>query len=129
VVDANGNPIRVSFPGTQVTPVYVTGWLRRRLELGVSQQLPGLPGVFERADPLRNRSRSGQPAPILFQRQLEAQLQQLKNAALLDVRNTYIALTQDRAQVERPARRANCSSRPSTPSRKNISSAPQLSTK
>jgi outer membrane protein len=27
-------------------------------------------------------------------------LQQLKNAALLDVRNTYIALTQDRAQVE-----------------------------
>src|SRR5216683_3176521 len=37
---------------------------------------------------------------ILTQRQLEAQLQQLKNAALLDVRNTYIALTQDRAQVD-----------------------------
>src|SRR5207253_4605355 len=37
--------------------------------------------------------------PIL-QRQLETQMQQLKNAALLDVRNTYIALTQDRAQVE-----------------------------
>jgi outer membrane protein TolC len=27
-------------------------------------------------------------------------MQQLRNAALLDVRNTYIALTQDRAQVE-----------------------------
>jgi outer membrane protein len=27
-------------------------------------------------------------------------MQQLKNSALLDVRNTYIALTQDRAQVE-----------------------------
>jgi outer membrane protein len=34
------------------------------------------------------------------QRQLETQMQQLKNAALLDVRNSYIALTQDRAQVE-----------------------------
>jgi len=28
---------------------------------------------------------------------LEAQLQQMKNAALLDVRNTYILLIQDRA--------------------------------
>ncbi len=37
---------------------------------------------------------------ILTQRQIEAQLQQLKNAALLDVRNSYIALTQARAQVE-----------------------------
>jgi hypothetical protein len=37
---------------------------------------------------------------ILTQRQQESALQQLKNAALLDVRNTYIALTQDRAQVE-----------------------------
>jgi len=27
-------------------------------------------------------------------------MQQLKNAALLDVRNTYIALVQDRARVE-----------------------------
>jgi outer membrane protein TolC len=33
-------------------------------------------------------------------RQIEAQMQQLKNAALLDVRNTYIALEQDRARVQ-----------------------------
>jgi outer membrane protein TolC len=51
--------------------------------------------------PLRNRSAQADNArALLTQRQLETQMQQLKNAALLDVRNTYIALTQDRAQVE-----------------------------
>ena len=51
--------------------------------------------------PIRNRSaQADNQRAILTQRYLEAQLQQLKNAALLDVRNTYIALTQDRAQVE-----------------------------
>jgi outer membrane protein TolC len=51
--------------------------------------------------PLRNRSAQADNArALLFQRQLETQMQQLRNAALLDVRNTYIALTQGRAQVE-----------------------------
>ena len=51
--------------------------------------------------PIRNRSaQADNQRAILTQRWLEAQLQQLKNAALLDVRNTYIALTQDRAQVD-----------------------------
>jgi outer membrane protein TolC len=51
--------------------------------------------------PIRNRSaQADNQHAILTQRQLEAQLQQLKNAALLDVRNSYIALTQDRAQVD-----------------------------
>ncbi len=51
--------------------------------------------------PIRNRSaQADNQRAILTQRQLEAMLQQLKNAALLDVRNTYIALTQDRAQVD-----------------------------
>ena len=51
--------------------------------------------------PLRNRSAQADNArALLVQRQLETQMQQLKNAALLDVRNSYIALTQDRAQVE-----------------------------
>jgi outer membrane protein TolC len=36
----------------------------------------------------------------LVQRQLEAQVQQVKNNALLDVRNTTIAVEQGRAQVE-----------------------------
>jgi outer membrane protein len=51
--------------------------------------------------PLRNRqAQADSQRAILTQRQLEAQMQQLKNAALLDVRNTYIALEQDRARVE-----------------------------
>jgi outer membrane protein len=51
--------------------------------------------------PLRNRSAQADNArSLLVQRQLETQMQQLRNTALLDVRNTYIALTQDRAQVE-----------------------------
>jgi len=51
--------------------------------------------------PIRNRSaQADNQRAILTQRYLEAQLQQLKNAALLDVRNTYIALTQDRSQVD-----------------------------
>ena len=51
--------------------------------------------------PLRNRSlQADNQRSQLVQRQIEMQVQQLKNAALLDVRNTYIALQQDRARVE-----------------------------
>jgi len=51
--------------------------------------------------PLRNRSAQADNArALLVQRQLQTQMQQLKNAALLDVRNSYIALTQGRAQVQ-----------------------------
>jgi outer membrane protein len=51
--------------------------------------------------PLRNRAaQATNQRAVLFQRQLEAQMQQLRNAALLDVRNSYISLTQDRAQVQ-----------------------------
>ena len=50
--------------------------------------------------PLRNRSAQAEHArALLTQRQMETAAQQLRNAALLDVRNSYIALTQDRAQV------------------------------
>ena len=51
--------------------------------------------------PIRNRqAQAAYQHAVLVQRQIEAQMQQLKNAALLDVRNAYIALTQDRAQVQ-----------------------------
>jgi outer membrane protein len=50
--------------------------------------------------PLRNRSAQAfHSRALLEQRLLETQEQQLRNAALLDVRNTYIQLTQGRAQV------------------------------
>ncbi len=51
--------------------------------------------------PIRNRSaQADNQRAILTARQQQAVMQQLKNAALLDVRNTYIALVQDRARVE-----------------------------
>jgi outer membrane protein len=51
--------------------------------------------------PIRNRSlQADNQRSMLVQRQIETQVQQLKNAALLDVHNTYIALQQDRARVE-----------------------------
>jgi outer membrane protein TolC len=51
--------------------------------------------------PIRNRSaQADNQRAMLVRRQLETQMQQLKNAALLDVRNTYVALVQNRARVE-----------------------------
>jgi outer membrane protein len=63
-------------------------------------QFPEYAGQLTLTLPLRNRSAQAVHArSLLVQRQLETQMQQLRNAALLDVRNSYIALTQDRAQV------------------------------
>lgn len=51
--------------------------------------------------PFRNRAaQADNVRALLSERQQETMMQQLRNAALLDVRNTYIALTQDRAQVD-----------------------------
>lgn len=50
--------------------------------------------------PIRNRSaQATNQRTILQLRQIEAQMQQLKNAAVVDVRNTFIALEQGRVQV------------------------------
>jgi outer membrane protein TolC len=50
--------------------------------------------------PIRNRSaQATNQRTILQLRQIEAQMQQLKNAAVVDVRNTFIALQQGRVQV------------------------------
>src|SRR5579871_477806 len=51
--------------------------------------------------PIRNRAaQASYQRASLNQRMIEAQLQQLKNQATLDVRNALIQLTQDRAQVQ-----------------------------
>ena len=112
IVDANGNPITVTGPGGVQTPIFES--TTNPTIIGTSQQGFGtaqnqvftnqFPDYFASLNlflPLRNRSAQADNArAILTQRQLETQLQQLKNAALLDVRNTYIALEQDRARVE-----------------------------
>lgn len=103
VVDANGNPVPGSF-----LPVTVPVTTRKNFA-GFSDAMssvfhnnfPDYAAQISITIPLRNRSlQADNQRSQLVQRQIEMVVQQLKNAALLDVRNTYIALQQDRARVE-----------------------------
>jgi outer membrane protein len=112
IVDTNGNPISVTGAGGVQTPIFVSA--TSAPTIGTNQQGFGtaqnqvftnqFPDYFASLNlflPLRNRSAQADNArAMLTQRQLETQLQQLKNAALRDVRITYIALEQDRARVD-----------------------------
>jgi len=107
IVDISGTPVIVNggqiFVPTVTTPV--VGTSQQGLGDSLSQvfqgRFPEYLGQLTLTLPLRNRSAQADNArALLVQRQIETQMQQLKNAALLDVRNSYIALTQDRAQVE-----------------------------
>jgi outer membrane protein len=107
ILDENGNPVLVNgvpiFEPEQEIPV--TGTNSQGFTTAQSQifhnRFPDYSAQLTLSLPLRNRSAQADSArAILTQRQQEMSLQQLKNAALLDVRNTYIALTQDRAQVD-----------------------------
>src|SRR5437899_4047002 len=95
MVDQNGVLIPIFLPGQQVT---VTGVNSNGFNGAMSQafhnQFPDYTVQLTVTVPIRNRSAqaANQPA-ILTQRYLEAQLQQLKNAAIPDVRTTYIART------------------------------------
>jgi len=103
VVDANGKPIPGFFlPGTQVTPGPTSqAGFGDAMSALFHNNFPDYQVSLNLQIPIRNRSaQADNQRAILTQHQLEAQLQQLKNAALLDVRITYIALTQDRAQVD-----------------------------
>jgi outer membrane protein len=103
VVDMNGNPIPGFFlPSTRVTPgPTAQAGFGDAMSTLFHNQFPDYQVSLNLQIPIRNRSaQADSQRAILTQHYLEAQLQQLKNAALLDVRNTYIALTQDRAQVE-----------------------------
>jgi len=107
ILDANGNPVLVNgvpiFEPETKTPVLGTnqqGFTTAQSQL-FHNRFPDYSAQLTLSLPLRNRSaQADSTRAILTQRQEEATLQQLKNAALLDVRNTYIALTQDRAQVD-----------------------------
>src|SRR3989440_2597994 len=103
VVDANGNPIPGFFlPSAQVTPGPTSqAGFGDAMSSVFHNNFPDYQVSFNMQIPIRNRSaQADNQRAILTQRWLEAQLQQMKNAAMLDVRNTYIALTQDRAQVD-----------------------------
>ena len=107
IVDANGNPILVDGAPVfePIVNTAVAGTIQQGFGTAQSQifhnRFPEYAAQLTLNLPLRNRSAQADSArAILTQRQQETALQQLKNAALLDVRNTYIALTQDRAQVD-----------------------------
>jgi outer membrane protein len=113
VVDANGNPVSITQGGAQV-PIFVPNVTTATPTIGTahhgfgnaqdqifSNKFPSYTAGLNLTLPLRNRSaQADNVRAILTQRQIEAQTLQIKNAALLDVRNTFIALEQDRARVD-----------------------------
>jgi outer membrane protein len=111
IVDANGNPVSVNgtpiFAPASSTPIngITRAGFGDALSSAFHNNFPDYQVSLNVQIPIRNRSaQADNQRSILTHRQLEAQLQQLKNAALLDVRNTYIALAQDRARVEAAAK-------------------------
>jgi outer membrane protein len=110
IVDANGNPISVDVGGVQ-TPIFQsstvtpsTGTIKEGFGTAQSQifhnRFPEYAGQLTLTLPLRNRAAQAEHVrALLTQRQMETAMQQMRNAALLDVRNTFIQLTQGRAQV------------------------------
>jgi outer membrane protein TolC len=102
VLDANGVPVEVFEPNTASV---TNGTNHQGFGNAQSQifhnQFPDYLFALNVQIPIRNRSaQATNQRSVLTQRQIEAQYQQMKNAALLDVRNTYIALQQDRARVQ-----------------------------
>jgi outer membrane protein TolC len=102
IVDANGNPIAGFFEPAASTPV--TGKNEQGFTTAQSQifhnTFPDYLVALSVQIPFRNRAaQATNQRSILDLRQFEAQMQQLKNAAVVDVRNTFIALEQGRVQV------------------------------
>ncbi|HKN74054.1 MAG TPA: TolC family protein [Candidatus Acidoferrum sp.] len=106
IVDAAGAPVLIN--GAPIyesaTTAPVTGTSQQGFTTAQSQifhnTFPEYAGQLTLTLPLRNRAAQAEYAhAILSQRQLQTTERQLRNAAILDVRNSYIALTQYRAQV------------------------------
>ena len=114
IVDANGNPVSIPGPGGTQIPIFEPTVSTTAPVTGVSHggfgnaqnqifrnEFPGYAVSLNLTLPLRNRAAQADSArSLIVQRQIEAQTLQIKNAALLDVRNTFIALEQDRARVD-----------------------------
>jgi len=103
VLDAAGNPVTGLFVPT--TDTTVTGITKKGFSDAQSQifhnTFPVYAGQLTFSLPLRNRANQADNIHAqLVERQFEAQVQQIKNNAVLDVRNTTIALQQGRAQVQ-----------------------------
>jgi outer membrane protein len=103
IVDATGMPIAGLYtPETfsPVTGVYKSGFGAAQSEI-FHNNFPVYSGQLTVSLPLRNRANQADNIHSqLVERQFEAQVQQTKNSAVLDVRNTTIAVEQGRAQVQ-----------------------------
>jgi outer membrane protein TolC len=102
VLDATGTPVQVFEPNSAA----VTNGINKQ-GFGTAQSqifhndFPSYIVGLNLTLPIRNRvAQASYQRATLNQRAIEAQLQQLKNSAVLDVRNAFILLTQDRAQVQ-----------------------------
>jgi outer membrane protein len=103
VVDGNGVIIPNTFVAATTTPIVGTtqaGFGGAQTSL-FRNNFPDYNISLNLSIPLRNRAAQADNLHAqLTERQLEAQTQQIKNTALLDVRNTTIAVEQGRAQVQ-----------------------------
>jgi outer membrane protein len=102
IVDANGVPIAPSaFLGVPIFPTAVTSaGLGSALSNMINNNFPTYAAGVTFAIPLRNRSAQADNArALLDERQQQTQYRQTQNTIVLNVRNTIIALQQDRAQV------------------------------
>jgi outer membrane protein len=102
VLDATGTPVEVFTPNSATVS---NGMIKQGFGTAQSQifhnDFPSYIVGVNLTLPIRNRvAQASYQRATLNQRQIEAQLQQMKNAAVLDVRNAFIQLTQDRAQVQ-----------------------------
>jgi len=103
VVNQDGVPVPGFFVPALVTNV--TGTAKQGFGTAQSQifhnTFPLYAAQLTFSVPLRNRANQADNIHAqLVERQFEAQVQQIKNNAVLDVRNTTIALEQGRAQVQ-----------------------------
>jgi len=103
IVDATGTPVPGLFVPVAVTSV--TGTDKQGFTNSQSQifhnDFPTYAAQLTLTLPIRNRAAQADNVHAqLVKRQIEAQTQQIKNSALLDVRNTTIAVEQGRAQVQ-----------------------------
>ncbi|HEY6944309.1 MAG TPA: TolC family protein [Candidatus Acidoferrum sp.] len=102
LVDSTGAPINAFIPLSVpvTTRTNFAGW-GDAMSSVFHNNNPDYAAQISITIPIRNRSlQADNQRSQLVQRQIEMEVQQLKNAALLDVRNTYIKLEQDRARVE-----------------------------
>jgi len=102
LVDSTGAPINAFLPvSVPVTTKKNFAGFSDAMNSVIHNQNPDYGAQISITIPIRNRSlQADNQRSQLVQRQIEMQVQLLKNAALLDVRNTYIALQQDRARVD-----------------------------